>query len=195
MGFVLGGFMAASGAIFAFAWTVFWDIQAKLRKELRKDINLAQAVIWGNRYAPALARLILDLQGETTGVSIAGSSDAEAAMVEQVAVRITRRDYFERVEEAYMRGQAASVLETSYQQLGRDGTRAFIGLVVFAIALPPSWLFALLPGADTQETAWVAAVTAWSAVLVAVFLIAALFATRFWREKARLVRMLDEYEE
>ncbi len=189
---LLGGLSAMAAAVFVFAWTQFWDIHSKLRKELRKDLGLAQGVIWGSRYAPALARLFLDLQKE--GVAVDDAEEDENRWIDDLAARITRKGFFDRVEEAYELGQTAYRLRSSYEQLGADGTRAFVAFFVFVVLLPASSLFALLPGADDEDAYWVAGVTAWSALLVLVFSVAAFLAGRFWRRKAMLNRMLDEYE-
>jgi len=193
---VLGGLGAMGAVVFVFAYTQFWDVQSKLRKELRSDLNLAQGVVWGSRFAPALARLFFDLQKES-GDDAGGPAqkdDDEEARIERLAARITRKDFFDRVEQAYNLGQEASRLQASYQSLGDDGTRAFVALFLFAVLLPVSALFGLLPGAAEQGTKWVAAVTSWSALVVLVFGVAAFFTGRFWRRKASLNRMLDEYE-
>ncbi len=201
MGALLGGLGAMAAAVFVFAWTQFWDIHSKLRKELRKDLGLAQGVIWGSRYAPALARLFLDLQKEREAVddveeeeAVDDAEEDENRWIDDLAARITRKGFFDRVEEAYELGQTASRLQSSYEQLGADGTRAFMAFFVFVVLLPASSLFALLPGADDQDAYWVAGLTAWCALLVLVFSVAAFFAGRFWYRKASLNRMLDEYE-
>lgn len=196
MGAVLGGLGAMAAVVFVFAYTQFWDVQSKLRKELRSDLGLAQAVVWGSHFAPALARLFFDLQkesGDDVG-DLAQQDDDEEARIERLAARITRKDFFDRVEQAYNLGQETSRLQTSYQQLGDDGTRAFVALFVFAVLLPVSALFGLLPGAEEQDTKWVVAVTSWSALVVLVFGVAVFFTGRFWRRKATLNRMLDEYQ-
>jgi len=148
MGAVLGGLSGVAATVFVFAWTQFWDIHSKLRKELRSDLGLAQGVIWGSRYAPALARLFFDLQKE--GSAGDDPKQDEEARIERLAARITRKDFFDRVEEAYNLGQAASRLQSLYEQLGDDGTRAFVALSVFAVLLPTSSLLAILPGSDIK---------------------------------------------
>ncbi|MCH7545405.1 MAG: hypothetical protein IID30_03255 [Planctomycetes bacterium] len=179
-----------------FAYTQFWDVQSKLRKELRSDLLLAQGVVWGSHFAPALARLFFDLQKESgdDADDSTQQDDDDEARIDRLAGRITRKDFFDRVERAYNLGQEASRLETSYQRLGDDGTRAFIALFLFAVFLPVSALFGLLPGAEEQDTTWVVAVTSWSALVALVFGLAAFFSGQFWRHKSSLIRMLDEYQ-
>lgn len=92
-------------------------------------------------------------------------------------------------------GWTATMMQARYEQLGRDGAWAFWGLVTFALALPPSALFALLPGAESHDAPWVAAVTAWSTLVVLVFCVAGFYVARFYLRRAELIRMLDEYEE
>ena len=193
---VLGGLGAIGAVVFVFAYTQFWDVQSKLRKELRSDLTLAQGVVWGSHFAPALARLFFDLQ-ERSAHDVGDATDQdddEDARIERLAGRLTQIDLFDRVEQAYNIGQEASRLEISYQQLGDDGTRAFIALFAFAVLLPVSALFGLLPGAEEQDTAWVVAFTAWSTLVILVFGVAVFFTGRFWRRKATLNRMLDEYQ-
>ncbi len=152
-------------------------------------------MVWGSRFAPALARLFFELQKESGGeLSDTPEEEDEDERVERLANRITRKDHFDRVEEAYNLGREASNLETSYRHLGDDGTRAFVALFVFAVLLPISALFGLLPGAEEQDAKWVAAVTLWAVVVMLGFGVAAFFAGRFWRRKALLNNMLDEYE-
>ena len=197
MGAILGGLGAMAAVVFVFAYTQFWDVQSKLRKELRSDLRLAQGVVWGSHFAPALARLFFDLQkesGDDVGDPAQQDDDDEEARIERLAGRITRKDFFDRVEQAYDLGQEVTRLQTYYQQLGDDGTRAFVAMFVFAVLLPVSALFGLLPGAEEQDTKWVVAVTSWSVLVVLVFAVAAFFTGRFWRRKATLNKMLDEYQ-
>jgi hypothetical protein len=253
---VLGVLSIIAAGVFTFAWTQFWDVRSKLRKELGDDLGLARAAVWGSHYAPALAHLFFDLERERAAIEesddaraerlerlaqrIASSdildqvaryvstqendqqrddrskrasalvlaqlfvqleheqADAdekdETERVKRLADRITRKDIFVRVEETYNLGQVAPQLESLYQQLGHDGTWAFHALLAFCVLLPASALFGLLPGADNQDTKWVAAITSWATLVALVFGVAAFFADRFRRRKDSLTKMLDEYK-